>query len=186
MTGFTSTLENVCPINPLCPDFPRFCLFESIRNLSFNQLHPDVTPISPLFEPNRNSMKLTRIAFTCIFNLFAFETHLSYWIVYKIHVMTDVMIFNRQIGFSQNRGQLVILMIRLGLAPSNNFIGWFYPTFEPSLKRLHFIMPKPQKMNLISTRFLYKHHWYLDQLIVVLVSMLVEYNLNIRRILEAQ
>ena len=47
-------------------------------------------------------------------------------------------------------------------------------------------MPKPQKMNLISTRFLYKHHWYLDQLIVVLVSMLVEYNLNIRRILEAQ
>ena len=183
MTGFTSTLENVCPINPLCHDFPRFCLFESI---SFNRFHPNVTPISPIFEPNCNSMKLTRIAFTCIFNLFAFETHLGYWIVYKIHVMTDVMIFNRQIGFSQNRGQLVILMIRLGLAPSNNFIGWFYPTFKPTLKRPHFIISTPQKMSLISTRFLYRHHWYLDQLIVVLVSMLVEYNLNIRRILGDQ
>ena len=77
--------------------------------------------------------KLTGISFTCIFNLLSFETHLSYWIVYKVHVMTNIVVLNWQICLSQNRWQLVILMIRLGLTPSNNFIGWFYPTFLPTL-----------------------------------------------------
>ena len=146
VTGFTSTLENVCPINPLLFQFSTILPFESIRNSSLNQLYPDFISISARIHPICTllfSMKLTRIAFTCIFNLFAFETHLGDWIVYKIHVMTDIMIFNWQISFSQNRWQLVIFMIGLGLSPSNNFIGWFYPTMKPTLKRLHFMMPTP-------------------------------------------